>query len=250
MQNPTKRKPHAALQPKGRLPKAEKIRRLLELPAANARPIRLLEIGTGSGAIAQYFAVQSDFDCEVDAVDVVDQRKVLDGYRFMLVEGAILPFDNARFDVVISNHVLEHVGDRSAQVEHLREISRVLRDDGLAYLATPNRWQVVEPHYHLAFLSWLPRSIRSSYLRLRERGDYYDCEPLGMFELEPMLSTAGFRYSNVCESAFRALLDIEKPKSLILRMLGRLPDGWFGRMRAICPTHIYILRRTDGRTIG
>ena len=66
--------------------------------------------------------------------------------------------------------MIEHVGDESAQLHHLAELRRVLSKAGIGYLAVPNRWMVVEPHYRIAFLSWLPRGWRSPYLRLLGKG--------------------------------------------------------------------------------
>jgi len=45
-----------------------------------------------------------------------------------------IPFKNESFDVLIANHVLEHVSD---DIQALREISRVLKLNGLAILQTP-----------------------------------------------------------------------------------------------------------------
>jgi ubiquinone/menaquinone biosynthesis C-methylase UbiE len=112
----------------------------------------LLEIGTGSGGIAHYFATHKSIRCDVAAVDVVDQRLLRDKFKFVLIEDTALPFANGSFDVVISNHVIEHVGNRDAQYHHLSEIHRVLKMDGVGYLAVPNRWMLVEPHYKLIFL--------------------------------------------------------------------------------------------------
>jgi ubiquinone/menaquinone biosynthesis C-methylase UbiE len=53
-----------------------------------------------------------------------------------LITGTHLPFADDSFDVVLSNHVIEHVED---QGEHLKELRRVLREDGICYLATPNK---------------------------------------------------------------------------------------------------------------
>ncbi len=237
------RSPHAALDLAGRLPKAEKIALLLALRPASGQRLRLLEIGTGSGAIAHYFATRAGFDCDVDAVDVVDQRKVVDGYRFRTVSGIELPFADASFDAVISNHVIEHVGDHDDQRAHLREIARVLKPAGVAYLATPNRWQLVEPHYRLAFLSWLPRSWRNGYLRLRGGGDYYDCEPLTMPELESMLRASGLGYANVCWDAIRAMSATEARRSVAVVLASRIPHVLAQPLRRFSPTHVYLLRR-------
>ena len=232
------RRPHAVLDLPSRNWKAEKIARLLDLPH-RPQPMRILEIGTGSGGIAHWLAAQSEVHCQVEAVDVVDSRLVRDGYTFRLVQGVELPFDDSSFDVVITNHVIEHVGDASAQRRHLLEIHRVMKSDGVGYLAVPNRWMLVEPHFKLVFLSWWPRAWRTPYLRLMCRGEFYDCEPLQMRQLERMLDMARFHYRNLCVEALRATFDIERPQSLAAGILGRLPDTLLWPARRIIPTLIY-----------
>jgi SAM-dependent methyltransferase len=232
------RLPHAALDVGGRLPKAEKIVRLLGLQPAG-RPLRVLEVGTGSGVIAQYIAGRGEGAFEVDAVDVIDQRTVHDGYRFTPVHGTTLPFPDAHFDAVISNHVIEHVGDRADQAAHLRELGRVLRADGVGYLAVPSRWQVVEPHYRLAFLSWLPRRWRSAYVRARGKGRCYDCEPLRLPELEALFVRNGLHFENLFASALAVMLHAEPAPGPMLRCAASLPMRWLDALRWASPTHIY-----------
>src|SRR3546814_13212696 len=77
----------------------------------------------------------------------------------------------------LSNHVIEHVGNADAQRHHLVEIRRVLAPDGVVYFAAPNRWRLVEPHFRLPFLSWLPHPASDRYLRLMCRGIHYDFHP-------------------------------------------------------------------------
>ncbi|MHB8309126.1 class I SAM-dependent methyltransferase [Metallibacterium sp.] len=217
------RQPHAALDMPSRRHKGLKIERLLGL-AERLQPIRLLEIGTGSGGIAHYFATHPTLRCEVTAVDVIDQRLIRDGYDFRLVHDTALPFADAGFDVVLSNHVIEHVGERPAQLAHLRELRRVLAPDGVGYLAVPNRWMLVEPHYRLAFLSWLPRPLCTPYLRLMRRGERYDCEPLTVSRLESLLAEAGFVWRHLEVEALRATLAIEGAHGPGARLAGWLPD--------------------------
>lgn len=103
----------------------------------------ILDVGTGSGHMAQEWAKH----CQaLHSVDVSDQRVIKNGYQFTCIENEILPFESESFDVVISNQVLEHVWD---QETHIAEIARVLKPDGVAYLSTPNRFGVMEPHYRL-----------------------------------------------------------------------------------------------------
>lgn len=236
------RQGHATLDLRSREAKGQKIARVLDMPALPGR--RLLEVGTGAGGIAHYFAVRHMPPFMVDAVDVRDCRQVSDGYRFHKVDGTSLPFDNDTFDVVVTNHVIEHVGDRAAQLHHLREIRRVMRPEGKVYLAVPNRWMIVEPHYRIAFLSWLPSRWRTAYLRARGRGEVYDCEPLRRFEVESLAREAGFFARNTSIDALRALVSIETDASLAARAVAKLPDAILRPLDRIIPTHVYILERS------
>jgi SAM-dependent methyltransferase len=237
------RAPHASLNIPGRRPKAEKIRTLLPLDSDARGPLRLLEIGTGSGAIASHFGGLAHPRFDVDAVDVIDQRRVFAGYRFRLVAGVELPYEDGSFDVVLSNHVLEHVGEWADQAKHLREISRVLSPRGVAYLASPNRWQLVEPHFHVPFLSCLPKGMRSGYLSLwRLEKTAYDCEPLEMAAIELLMDEAQLESRNICVEALRSLVALEARPSLGAKVANLLPEHLVWRLRSICPTHVYLLR--------
>lgn len=236
------RRGHAAMDLTSRNAKARKVEELLKLVPRDG-VIRMLDIGTGAGGIANYFGSHSNLCCEVDSVDVRDTRQIKNGYRFTLVDGVKLPFPDRQFDVVISNHVIEHVGDHDAQRFHLDEMRRVLKSGGVGYLAVPNRWQVVEPHYKLAFLSWLPLKWRTPYLRVSGRGADYDCRPLTVPSLEALLAEAGFSFSHEHGRALRLTYELERPDAMLYRMVLRhLPDRLYKQLRSGFPTLIYVLR--------
>lgn len=217
--------------------KGRKIERLLG-PLPTRRPLRLLEIGCGSGGIAAYFAGQG---YAVDAVDVADQRVVADGYRFTRVDGTDLPFAGASFDVVISNHVVEHVGDRARQRAHFTEFARVLRADGVGYVAVPNRWAPIEPHFRVPLLSWPPRRLRTPYLRML-RGTHYDCEPLGPWELDGLLAGARLASDAIEDAALDVMLDLDELDGLGAACVRRCP-AWLRRaLRPAMPTLIRRVR--------
>lgn len=240
---PLQRRPHAALDLSGRYRKGRKIERLFALPTSDA-PCRLLEIGAGAGGISAYFANHPSGRFEVDAVDVVDNRQVVDGYQFTIVQDAVLPFDDESFDLVISNHVIEHVGNDAEQARHLSELRRVMRPQAIGYLAMPSRWMLVEPHYRLALLSWWPEAWRSSWLRLWRKGDEYDCRPLSCSALERHLTAAGFRFEQLHAEALRATFEIELPDSRLWKyVLRHIPESFWRLLRRAFPTFIYRLCR-------
>jgi SAM-dependent methyltransferase len=159
------------------------------------------------------------------------------------VQDTQLPFADETFDVVLTNHVIEHVGDEQAQRAHLAELRRVLRPCGVGYLAVPNRWMLVEPHYKLAFLSWLPHAWRTPYLRSMGKGKVYDCEPLQMRQLEHLFTDVGFQHHNLCINALRLIFEIERPDSIGACVLRRTPDGMLKPLERVIPTLIYRICR-------
>lgn len=234
------RSPHVVLDLNSRQLKARKIEVLLGLFEEHKK-YKLLEVGVGSGGIAHYFGSHKKFKIDVDAVDVFDNRIVKEGYHFQQVDSCLLPYESNTFDVVISNHVIEHVGSKQEQLEHLSEIKRVVKVGGCIYFAVPNRWMLIEPHYKLIFLSWFPRKYRSQYLRHAKGVDFYDCEPLERNELDMMLEYTGFFSENICIKALKETYRIEQPNSLIGKCFCAIPDFIFTPFVSLIPTLIYRL---------
>ena len=69
-------------------------------------------------------------------------------------------------DVCVFNHIYEHVVDPDAV---MAELHRVLADERVLYLGLGNRLGVMEPHYRLPFLSYLPRPMADRYMRVTGR---------------------------------------------------------------------------------
>ena len=232
---------HAGLAPAHRRLKAEKIRRLVETvkPWQGAR---VLDIGTGAGVIAHELAQAVGPEGEVHSVDVVDERVEREGYEYRLVESPRLPFPDRSFDIVLSNHVIEHVGERPAQRLHAAEVHRVLADDGVLYLATATRWLLMEPHYHLPFLSWLPRPAATAYLRVTGRGDDYDCFLPSHRALRQLLAETGFVWTEPVFDAMRLMAEIEEPSG-VTRAILTAPDPALRIIRPVIPTIIFLARK-------
>ena len=236
----TELKPHAILDKVSRTNKANKISHFLSL-SDEKKYKAILEIGTGSGYIANYFSEHYNWSDGVYAVDVSDQRIETEGYEFSRVNNTILPYNSSMFDYIVSNHVIEHVGGRDEQINHLNEIHRCLSDDGVLYLAVPNRWRLVEPHYKLPFLSWFPESIASFYMRLFKRGDYYDCKPLTNRDLKQLLDNSGFEYYEATIDAISVVSQLEGGH--LTKLVGKLPKFIWKPFSIIMPTLIYLCRK-------
>jgi SAM-dependent methyltransferase len=221
--------------------KARKIEVLLERHCGLVG-VRLLEIGSGNGVITAELARAVGERGEVWGVDVVDRRQVHEGFRFRQVTGTELPFEEGSFDLVLSNHVIEHVGERTDQLRHLLEIRRVLRPDGWCYLAAPNRWTPIEPHFGLPFLAWLPEGWRSSYVRLARKGGVYDCNLPSRGGLSALIAETGMLSHDCTVEAMRVMAEVESPGRAARAML-TAPAGVLRAVRPFIPAMVFLLQK-------
>lgn len=97
---------------------------------------RLLDVGCGTGWLADHFADYTGLDGSPDAVAAAGER----GRNVTLHDvSEPLPFEDASFDAVVMKDLLEHVPDPVALVH---EVRRVLRPGGRVFASSPDaqRW--------------------------------------------------------------------------------------------------------------
>jgi|LGVF01.2.fsa_nt_gb 2-polyprenyl-3-methyl-5-hydroxy-6-metoxy-1,4-benzoquinol methylase len=153
-----------------RIQKAKKIIACLEFVMGDKLKSRkILEIGGGSGLISYEI---SKYGNEVTTIDVqevsikeaIKKYKIpLKSYTFLIASGVEQPFKSNSFDVVICNQVIEHIPKQCHQ-QLIDESHRILKSNGIFYIATPNKLWPIEPHTKLPFLSYLPRNIANRYI--------------------------------------------------------------------------------------
>lgn len=147
--------------------KSGKIVRILQREMQNPMGAVIADIGCSEGHITE--SLSKEFSLVV-GLDIDFPSAWAGGCPFVQADGSILPLASERFDGVVINHILEHA---ASPPRLLDEVWRVLKRGGVCYLAVPNRYWPMEPHYRLPFLSWLPRFLANPYVRLAGRGSHY-----------------------------------------------------------------------------
>lgn len=138
----------------------------------DARTARVLDLGAGMGGFAVAMQrngariIALDYNlayCEIARTRA--RRYDLDLMALVGV-GEALPFADASFHLVTCWDVVEHVQEPKRL---LAEVARVLDAGGVAFVTVINRYALVDPHYHLRFVNWMPRALAEAYIRWRHR---------------------------------------------------------------------------------
>ena len=226
--------------------KGRKIRRVLEaeLGPAPWPELRGLDLGCGPGVITAYLArLTAGFvglDVDAAAIDAA-RRFRYPNLDFVRHASPRLPFDDGAFDLIIANHVYEHVRDVET---FFAEIRRLLKPGGVAYLAAAGKYQLLEPHYHLPFLSWLPRRAANAYLRASGRKEEYDVNLLSyrkLFRLLEPFDVREYTAAVVADPRGFAADDVVPRWRPLQRLLAALTRV----IPATAPTRIFVLRRRE-----
>jgi len=136
---------------------------------------KVLDLGAGPGEISSGLAAAAtdvfSVDLKLAALQSIRLAVSKTGRAGPVAIRAVaeaLPFADGTFNLVILNGVLEWIGSTSpspiqTQRRALKEIRRVLREDGILYLATENRLfpahLAIDPHTHQLLVNALPRPV-------------------------------------------------------------------------------------------
>lgn len=165
---------------------------------------RMLDIGCGEGYGAARLAQDARLvvagDVSHEAVAHARDRYRAGNIRWVVFDGTRLPFDDDAFDAVCSLQVIEHF---TGTDEHLGEVARVLRRDGLHYVTTPNIDKMGEAErdnpYHLR--DFTARQLGEALTR-----HFEDVSLEGMFYVESSPRTKAMHAAEAKEERLRPRL--------------------------------------------
>jgi SAM-dependent methyltransferase len=242
----------AMLDERGRRRKAAKLLAVLQHALGRDERTGLagltaVDVGCSAGFIADELARAgaTTHGVDIDEPGLAAARaRFGENVQFHAARGERLPFATGTVDVVVLNHIYEHVVDPEAVAA---EIHRVLADDGVAYLGLGNRLGVVEPHYKLPFLSWLPRPVADRYVRVTGRADsYYE-----RFRTRPGLRRL-FGLFDVWDYTLPVLADAKAfhGDDVVPGAVARLPEPVLAAALPLVPTYIWVGFKQPGTPAG
>jgi hypothetical protein len=126
------------------------------------RPLRILDVG-GTPAFWESMTLVGEPGVKIVILNTEPLVSTMAQFECVLGDARSMPeYATNEFEVVCSNSVIEHVGDRGNQRRMAAEIARV----GQRYFVqTPNRYFPIEPHFLVPGFQFLPISIQSGLLQ-------------------------------------------------------------------------------------
>lgn len=196
-----------------------------------------LDVGASTGFTSEALRTAG---CTVVGVDIDlpglahAQHRFGRSVHFVGADASALPLPDRSVDIVLFNHVYEHVVDADAV---MRELQRVLRPDGAAMFGFANRYQIMEPHYRLPFLSWIPHRVGDLYVRVFGKADeYYERHRsrTGLLRMCLPLKVWEYTYTVLCDPERFAATDV------VPRRLRRMPPAFWMAAQPIMPTFLWV----------
>jgi len=134
----------------------------LEEIIPDLRDKKILDLGCGMGGLLIAFKKEGfnaiGLDSNLDYCEIARLR----GKRYNLnveiinSEAEDMPIQSASFDLIVCKDTIEHVQN---PMQVLNECKRILKKNGQIFINATNRFSYIDPHYHLRFLNWLPRTM-------------------------------------------------------------------------------------------
>ena len=160
----------------------------------------------------------------------------------MVADAICLPFSDASLDVVICNHVYEHVSDST---KLMKELFRILKPGGMVYLGAMNARWPMEPHYDIPFLHWMPVSLAEKLVRAKGYNHGYLERPLTTPKLDDMVSAfevIDYTVAVVSDPERYCATDVVQDSWLSGSLRGAISKLFYGFL----PSYIWILKKPGG----
>lgn len=201
------------------------------------RTLSVMDVGASSGIMDSYIStfVKSLIGIDIDngAIKHAKEKFKRKNLTFKKDDALNLSFKNNTFDIVICTHVYEHVENPD---KLFSEIYRVLKPNGVCYLAAVNALWPIEPHYYLLFLSYLPKNIASLYLKIFTGKKYYYETLFTYWRLKKMVVSLDFGINDYTP------LVLSSPKKLGFKHHG-INKCVANLLKYFTPTFFWILKK-------
>jgi len=124
------------------------------------RPLRIIDLG-GSSRYWTQMGIEPSEGLEITLVNFMEKHLKHESFINVTGDATNLEYEDNSFDLAFSNSVIEHVGDDDAKRRMAQEVQRVASN---YFIQTPNRSFIIEPHFLLPGIQFLPVEVATKVL--------------------------------------------------------------------------------------
>ncbi len=207
--------------------------------------LSVLDLGCSAGMISDYlsqkFGRVTGIDNDHRAIDYAAHNFKHSNLEFYSRDAINTGFPEGSFDIVICNHIYEHTADPRRM---MAEIKRVLKPEGVCYFAAENRLNIVEAHYKLPFLSFMPKPLAHLYLNLAGKGEFYEENLFTYWRLKKLVNIFDFKiidytFKIINQPRRYSAEEMISPGSFKQKILREIIKSAYW----LCPTYIWLLKK-------
>lgn len=209
----------------------------------NLNQMTCLDIGGSAGFTAKLMSpyVKKFYVVDIDknALKFGKKNNSANNIIYKQSDAMNLRFKDNSTDIVVCNMVYEHVPD---SLRLMSEIYRVLKTNGICYFGASNKYTLVEPHYRILFLSWLPKLMANMYLRLMKKGSIYYENLLSYYKLKKLFQSfivTDYTVDIIKNPDRFHATDVVKTDSLFTH----IPYSILRIIKPVIPGYIFILKK-------
>jgi len=228
---------------KNRILKAKKTIRILKDYFEETKEFNLLDIGCSSGIMtneySKHFKETVGVDLDSKAISYAENNFAKKNLTFLCTPIEENNFEENVFDVITCSHIYEHVPDDKILLDN---IFKLLKPGGVCYFAAANKFQVIEPHYKLPFLSYFPKKIANFYIRLFTKENEYYENHKSYRELKNLVSkfeTIDYTLKVIKNPSKYSAGNMLKEKTLIYYFVNFIARNFY----FMIPTYIWLLKK-------
>lgn len=228
-----------------RVKKANKTISILKDYCKDLSSLTLLDIGASSGIMtyeyAKYFYKVIGIDIDKQAIEFATKNFNKNNIEYIVSPVEESNLNENSFDAITCSHIYEHVPSAEILMEN---IFKLLKPGGVCYFAAGNRFKIIETHYKLPFLSYLPKKLANLYLRMFTNNSEYYENLLSYRNLKKIVNKfeiIDYTKKIIREPSkfFADEMIVEKSlKYYVVNILSSL--GYF-----LIPTYIWVLKKPD-----
>ena len=158
------------------------------------KDLNILDVGGGSGAFLRYLGIKNATILDISKSGINSAKKK--GYSIVTADcQKPFPLTDESFDTIYCMELLEHIDDSAVTI---KEIYRILKNDGVAIFVVPNIWREKPDDHHIR--QWRCQELKNKWV--------FKCPRLKDTRLRIITKNFAKAFPNIFASFF--LIKVEK----------------------------------------